>query len=332
MNVNLLIDSVVRQTTLLLAHVATSGGERRQLAHAANEVFLGLVDELKRQGLGTRVIADMFGMALRTYHDKVQRLSESRTYRGRSLWEAVLEFIEGRGPVARKDVLERFRYDDPTVVKSVLKDLVEGEMTFRTGKGDQAIYRAARPDEVPSAKAFDDTERVATFVWVMLNRHEPVSLDDLAELLPVPRDAVEKARERLLSEGRARPWSADETRYESRTNLIPYGDDVGWEAAVFDHYQAMVTALCGKLRKPRGARAQDDGTGGSTFRYDLWPGHPMEEEVLGFLRRVREQGSELRARLATHNQDRVITEDERVRVLFYAGQTVLKNEGDGCDD
>jgi len=92
-NVNLLIDAMVRQTTVLIAQLATTAGARAPLAHTANRVFLDLVSELRQQGLGTRVISDMFGLSLRAYHAKVARLSESGTERGRSLWEALLEFV-----------------------------------------------------------------------------------------------------------------------------------------------------------------------------------------------------------------------------------------------
>ncbi len=74
MNVNLLIDAVVRQTTVLVAQLATAAGTRATMAYTANQVFIDLVRELKEQGLGNKVIADMFGLALRTYHAKVQRL------------------------------------------------------------------------------------------------------------------------------------------------------------------------------------------------------------------------------------------------------------------
>ena len=47
----------------------------------------------------------MFGMALRTYHNQVSRLSESGTFRGRSLWEALLAHIKDNGPLVRADVL-----------------------------------------------------------------------------------------------------------------------------------------------------------------------------------------------------------------------------------
>jgi hypothetical protein len=94
-NVPVLIDAIVRQTTVLIAQLATSGGVRAPLAQVANQVFLELVRELERQGVSRKVSADMFGMGLRTYLRKIQRLSESSTERGRSLWEAVLDYLRG---------------------------------------------------------------------------------------------------------------------------------------------------------------------------------------------------------------------------------------------
>lgn len=67
MNVATLIDAIVRQTTVMIAQLATSSGNRAHLAHTANQVFLDLVHALRDQGVGSKVIADMFGMALRTY-------------------------------------------------------------------------------------------------------------------------------------------------------------------------------------------------------------------------------------------------------------------------
>ena len=83
MDGRLLIDAIVRQTTVLIAQLATASGVRTPLAHIANQVFLDLVNELRAQGLGNKVIADMFGLALRTYHRRVNQLAESNTFRGR---------------------------------------------------------------------------------------------------------------------------------------------------------------------------------------------------------------------------------------------------------
>src|SRR5678815_5247680 len=88
-----LIDNIVRQTTILIAQLATSGGVRSPLARIADQVFLELARELDAQGISRKVSADMFGLALRSYRRRVRQLSESSADRGRTLWEAVLAYL-----------------------------------------------------------------------------------------------------------------------------------------------------------------------------------------------------------------------------------------------
>src|SRR5262245_16711136 len=133
MDATLLIDAIVRQTTILIATLATSSGQRAQLARVANLVFADLVRELRDQQVGNKIIADMFGMALRTYHRKTARMRSSRTDRGLSLWEAVLLHIQQHGPLTRAEILQRFRRDDESIVRSVLIDLVEAGLVTRSG-------------------------------------------------------------------------------------------------------------------------------------------------------------------------------------------------------
>ena len=66
----------------LIAQLATAGGARTPLARIANQVFVELAEELEGQGLSRKVTADMFGISLRSYQRKVQRLRESRTEQG----------------------------------------------------------------------------------------------------------------------------------------------------------------------------------------------------------------------------------------------------------
>src|SRR6185295_17020513 len=142
MSVQILIDSIVRQTTVLIAQLATSGGVRAPLAHIANRVFMDLTAELDRQGVSRKVGADMFGMALRAFQRKIQRIRESSTDEGQSLWAAVLSFLQNNAVVTRRGVLTRFGRDDPMLVKSVLYDLTESGFAFRSGSGDDMTYRA----------------------------------------------------------------------------------------------------------------------------------------------------------------------------------------------
>lgn len=133
MNAQLLIDSIVRQVTVLIAQLATSGGVRAPIAHLANQVFVELANELQAQGVSRKVSADMFGMALRPYIRKLRRLSEGKTDAGKTLWQAVLDFIGDEGMVTRTRVLERFSRDDKLQVSGVLRDLIESGLVFVSG-------------------------------------------------------------------------------------------------------------------------------------------------------------------------------------------------------
>ncbi len=49
MNLRLLIDGIVRQTTVLVAQLSTTSGVRSPLAQIADQVFLQLTQELESQ-------------------------------------------------------------------------------------------------------------------------------------------------------------------------------------------------------------------------------------------------------------------------------------------
>jgi len=325
MNVNLLIDSIVRQTTVLLAQLATVEGGRPSLAHTANQVFIDLVNELKEQGVASKVIADMFGLALRTYHDRVRRLQESATYGGRSLWEAVLEFIQDRGTVLQAEVLGRFKNDDPFTVRGALKDLVDSGMVFRTGRGVGVTYRAATKEEMELPGASNGAHTRLNLVWVAVNRLGPAPEAAIAEMVPMPIEQLRAALEALLADGKIRKESGPPEQFLAQGCFIPMGTSGGWEAALFDHYQAVVTAMCTKLRLGAGSAAVDH-VGGSTYSYLVWDGHPLEQEVFGLLRHLRKEAAELRRRVDAVNEQSDKRRDEMTRVITYVGQTVVEPE------
>lgn len=325
-NVNWLIDAVVRQTTVLIAQLATAAGARATLAHTANQVFSALVGELKAQGLGNKVIADMFGLSLRAYHHKVARLSESTTERGRSLWEALFEHLSERKTAARSDVLRRFAYDDEVKVRGVLQDLVDSGLVFRSGRGDATMYRVAEPGEY-APETNGSAERLGNLVWIAVYRYGPVTSAQIREHVPVDDEALEDALDRLERDGRIRgAGTGTPARYESQQCVISVGDPAGWEAAVFDHYQAVVTAICTKLQLGRRKAAQGEWVGGSTYGFEVWDAHPNREEVLGFLQETRDRAVLLRQKVARFNADHEVGEGA-LRVIAYVGQTVRGNEG-----
>lgn len=329
MNATLLIQAIVRQTTVLIATLATASGQRAQLASVANVVFADLVRELREQGLGNKVIADMFGLALRTYHRKLARLSASQSAPGRSLWEAVLAHIQQHGPMLRSAVMERFARDDDATLRAVVLDLVEAGLVRREGSGDATRLEAVDPgSERPETPAQSDT--LEAMVLVALHRHGPLDFHGLGALVPAGATELAAVLERLHTGGLIeRTTQAGKTAYACERYLIQFGDAAGWEAAVFDHYQALVTALVTKLRSGERKADLSDAIGGSTFAFDLWRGHPMQAEVLGYLKRVREQGMALRKALEEHNAKAPMPDDATaLRVTAYVGQSVIEGEED----
>ncbi|MDD9942706.1 MAG: hypothetical protein OXU20_16825 [Myxococcales bacterium] len=327
MNINVLIDSLVRQTTVLIAQLATAAGARAPLAHTANQVFFDLVTELKEQGLGNKVIADMFGMALRTYHSRMQRLAESHTFRGRSLWEAVLEHLQEKETVLRSEVMQRFRNDDQATVASVLKDLVETGMVFQSGRGDRITYRAATPEEYTLADGSSADEGLSQLVWVAANRLSPATLAELQQAVPVDASSLQTALAELVQDGRIEVCKDGGcTRYVCERCVIPVGSSVGWEAAVYDHYQAVVTALCSKLRSGSLEARHGEAIGGSTYAYDVWPEHPQYREVLALLGDARARAVALSKKVEAYNRTHSAPDPAYTRVIHYVGQTVLDPE------
>jgi DNA-binding transcriptional ArsR family regulator len=323
MNVNLLIDALVRQTTVLIAQLATSAGIRAPLAHVADQVFTDLVSELKEQGVGAKVIADMFGLALSTYHAKVRRLTESRTERGRSLWEAVLAFVRENDSVVQSKILERFRYDDEATVRGVLSDLTESGLVFRTGRGASTTYRIAGGDKV-SEDARGKTA-IENLVWLVVHRMGPVTIAQLAETLPLEESAIRRSLASLVEGGKVRIEQGDsDALYTADDCVLPVGDSAGWEAAVFDHYQAMVTAICAKLNREGPRSTEGEVVGGSTYGFTVWDGHPHEAEVLGFLERARREMVALREKVHRYNATHIAPPDT-LGVLAYFGQAVIEN-------
>jgi hypothetical protein len=330
MNINLLIDAIVQQTTVLIAQLATAAGARPSLSNTANQVFVSLVGELKQKGLNNKLIADMFGLSLRTYHNKIRRLSESSTEQGQSLWNAVLQFVHDREAVTRAEVLVRFSNDDAATVRSVLNDLSETGMIYQRGSGDRQSYLAAQTSEHDSQDEGREALALGNLIWITVARNSPIQRERLRQLLRLEDELFERAITTLVADGRvsARQKGA-EIEYASSECVIPMGEPAGWEAAVFDHYQAMVTALCTKLRHGEAVAQHGEWIGGSTYGYEVWPGHPFHDEVVGFLQATRSRAAELRARVDAHNEGRLPAQRSVRRVIAYVGQTVIEAEEAG---
>lgn len=318
MNAQILIQAVIQQTTVFLGQLATAGGLRTPLGRVAQQVFLDLSTELQNQGVTKNVIADMFGMTLRTYHRKVHELSQSRSVEGRTVWEAVLEFVRQREPVSSGELYQRFVRDERDVITGVLNDLVNSGFCYRSGRGNQAVYRMA--DDADFVQGSERTRDVANehLVWQAVYRNAPVTFDQLLSLARLPEAACRRALSVLMTDGRVTRLDGDVERFTSARLDVPVGQSHGWEAAVFDHFQAMLTAICAKLAQGENRSDRRDHTGGATYSLDLWPGHPLEHEALDSLARVRVMMEDLRARLDQVNAQHDRKPNERL--IFYVGQ------------
>jgi predicted acetyltransferase len=333
MNVRVLIDAIVHQTTILIAQLATTAGLRAPLAHVANQVFLDLVGELESQGVSRKVAADMFGMALRSYQQKVARLSESATDRGITLWQAVYQYLQEEEVASRADVLRRFRHDDVSSVKGILHDLVTNSLVYSSGRGDATLYRVMSEDDLDRIGQEDPIESAMALAWLIVYRQGPLPRTEILEQMSSEDDsAIDEALERLVDEGRIeRLQDASDDQdavYSSARCFIGLDDEAGWGAALFDHYQALVTALCVKLRNGETRALPDDRLGGSTFSFDVWENHPHADEAYDLLKKSRADLIDLWERVTQHNDAHAKPEDFD-RVTFYIGQT-LQAHGDSA--
>ncbi len=209
------------------------------------------------------------------------------------------------------------------MVGGVLSDLVASSLLSQSGYGPQTIYRPVAL-EVEDWTREQSDEVAQNLLWNLIYRRGPVDLETMCSLVPLTPSHIEAMLERLLEEGRI-SRAGDPAHYASSAWLIPYGSVDGWPAAVFDHFQAIVGALCAKLRGE--ARAElHDAIGGSTFRLVVAPGHPFEQEALGLLAEFRERASALRQRIDRYNEKHPI-EAPPTQVVLYLGQNVIMEEG-----
>jgi hypothetical protein len=325
MDIKLLIDGIVRQTTVLIAQVSTSSGARSPLAHVADQVFFELASEIEAQGVKRRVAADMFGLALRAYQKKMRRLTESRTARDRSLWEAVLSVI-GEGEVTRARLEERFKHDGEREVGAVLNDLVRSGLVYATGAGEHAVYGLTSEEVRNRVLQRSSLDSLMNVAWLKVFRGEARSADELCAQLPAEPAQVQAALDELLASGRLRQSAQG---LESANVVLPLGAEQGWEAAILDHFRAVAVAIGTKVRAGFGASHASDRIGGSTFTFTVSADHPRAQEVYGLLRDVRARVQALWNEVSAYNAQHA--PDERAeRVTFYVGQSI--EQTGGADD
>lgn len=319
MNVKLLIDAIVRQTTVLIAQLSTNAGVRAPLAHLADQVFLSLSREIEAQGVKRLVAADMFGLALRSYQKKTQRASGSETQQGKTLFEAILEYVETNRGSSRETLLRRFRNDNEREVIGVIHDLVESGLLYATGSGASTLYGITTEAERQQFTRRSDVLGLASMALGLIYRASSLTRDELAAQLNVRVEEVQEALQILVSEGRVE-GSGD--GFRAASFVIDENAEHGWEAAAFDHFQAVAKALANKVylksHNSEGAKL----VSGTTLHFDLTAEHPLLPKVLGLLEQTRALTDAVWDEVVHYNEQHPVTDQDRVSLTFYLGQNV----------
>lgn len=313
MATSLLIDALLHQLARLVAQLAVE--ERSSLAHVADRFQLHLVQELRRRGLGHKVIADIFGLPLRTYHERIKRLDEHKLSRLKTIRDAMIGFVHGQSCVTRDSLDLRFRLEDERIVRSVIRDLVETGVLEHSAGDHGQLFVVAQPLVVV-------TEQIDALILIALQDFEAATVDDLVKVLGASHEQIAQRLTVLAADGRINQVLQDgELRFGSLEIEIGYGEASGRDAAIFDHVRAMVSALTAKL-DGKSAAHRGDEVGGSTYVFDLCTKDALSEEVSSLLQQVRDRASELRRRvLAVSGAE---SNPHHARVTLYVGQWIQR--------
>jgi hypothetical protein len=231
-----------------------------------------------------------------------------------------------QGPLSLGTILVEFHEEDEALVRGILHDLCESGLVYRSGRGMATSYRPRAPEELGTGLSRSDDADLEALVWFVIYHQGPVDLPELSAVLGLTENDVQPVVEALQADGRVDvdAGSGQPDRFVARHAVLPIGAEAGWEAAVFDHYVAVVGGLCAKLRGGEGRARFDDEVGGSTWSFDLWPGHPLGEEIRGTLQRVRAEIADLRTRATP--LEKQARHASTGRLVFYVGQNVFEDE------
>ncbi len=323
MDAKLLIDDLVRQTTVLIARLSTSAGIRAPLAHLADQVFVDLSRELENAGVRRKVVADMFGLALRSYQLKVQRLTEGGAPQV-SLWQSVHALLE-QGSRSKQELVLSLKTAEPKDLSTVLNDLVGSGLAYKSGRGALAVFGLTTDAERERFSRAARHQSRVNLIWLLVATGQAKTEAQLASLLDLPELELQAPLAELLGDGRLvrRDAQLDATSFH-----IPVGSEQGWEAAVADHFRAVTGAIAAKLSRPRSK--QDDTIGGATLSFTVHPGHPHQAAVLQLLSKLRQEVGSLWTLVEAHNKSHPLPQHTQ-RVTFYFGQNVTPQDSSDAE-
>jgi len=328
-----LIDAVVRQMMELVAEIAVAEGKRAPLSDITSNAYLDLCRALSAKGLSSKVIADMFGITVRAHNQKKKRLADGIRQTQKTLWQRIAAALQQHRSLSKKDLLATYPSVESDIISGILYDLVESGLATREGKGLLAIYSWQHGEADPKK---DAAEHLTSFIWVVIHRLGPISRSSLATALPsVSLGDIEKTIDRLCLEERIQVETTDiEPIYSSHQCILAKGEASGWEAPAYDHFQAVMTVLKNRLNRDIIPKPLQLYTGGSTYYFDVDDTHPLLDDVLGLLERIRRDVSALRKAVDARNIEQQVnmastdadnapaTKSNELRSVFYLGQSV----------
>lgn len=317
MNVQRLIDEIVRQTTVLIAQLSTSAGLRAPLSHLADQVFLELARELDAQGVRRKVAADMFGMALRSYQMKLRRLSEGAERSEVSLWQELYADLSKRS-ATRAELERRHRVHPPKQIAAALQDMVQSGIAYCSGRGSETLFGLTTEADRRHLSSTEERRVLRDLCWYLVASGAAGTREALHEQLRVDAETADAVIDELLAEG---PLIESEQGLRASKFEIGVGAERGWETSVYDHFRAVTTAIAAKVARP--VATDDDAIGGGTRSFMVYPEHPAAHEVYALLSETRSRTREVWQRVSEYNE-RVPPPEDCDRVTFYFGQNVVR--------
>jgi hypothetical protein len=325
MNVELLVNEILRQTTVLIAQLSTAAGLRAPLSHVADQVFLELSKELEAQGLGRKVVADMFGLALRSYQMKVRRINEQPESNLGTLWQELHNDL-AQSSATRAELEHRYRRFPAKQIAAALHDMVQSGMAYSSGRGQETLFGLTSAADRRHLGQSAQLGGRCTLCWYLVASGAANTRADLLKQMKVSAEELAPVLHELFTHGQL---SEEDGQLLAQRFEVAVGAEQGWETAVLDHFRAVATAIAAKVNRP--FSTQSDATGGGTHSFRVHPGHPFASEVYGLLAETRTRTRELWRRVSEYNEVQPPPEGAD-RVTFYFGQHVLSTNPDEPSD
>jgi hypothetical protein len=319
MHIQFLVDDIMRQTTVLIAQLATAAGLRAPLARIADQVFVDLANELESQGVRRKVAADMFGLALRGYQNKLRRIAENQEQTSETLWQALYAELAG-GSHTRAELDVRFRRTDPKQLSATLLDMTQSGVAYSSGKGQETVYGLTSESDRTRIALTQNRDALKRMVLFLAASDSARTVTSLREQLRISSESLTELLTELQAEGRI---GVHEEQLLAHPFEVPLGTEQGWETAICDHFRAVASTIAAKVGNPRSST--NDLTGGGTLCFRVHREHPNAAEVYTLLNETRKRANALWAAVVQHNE-RHPPPDEVDRVTFYFGQHVIANE------